>query len=112
MCWGGAQTRLAAKESRPSNPDKGEIILAGLVLVPNRGSGAVSVWDSRAPQAPKWIKVGSRPVDIALSVDGSRAYVANGGDGTISTIDLSRDEVSATTYPNPRANPLGLAVRP
>ena len=38
MCWGGAQTRLAAKESRPSNPDKGEIILAGLVLVPGDGT--------------------------------------------------------------------------
>lgn len=82
------------------------------LLVTNRGSGTVSVWDPRAPRAAKAIKVGSRPVDIALSVDGSCAYVANGGDGTVSTIDLSRDEVSATTHPNPRANPLGLAVRP
>lgn len=82
------------------------------VMVTNRGSGTVTMWDHRSRAAYVLIRVGDRPVDIATSLDGRRAYVSNGGDGTISTIDVDTGLVTGTTSPNPRANPLGLAVRP
>ncbi len=82
------------------------------LLVTNRGSGTVTFWDRNSRASHVLIKVGQGPVDIALSPDGTKAYVSNGGDGTISTLDLTTGLVTATTSPNPRANPLGLAVRP
>ncbi len=82
------------------------------VMVTNRGSGTVTMWDHRSRAAYVLIRVGDKPVDIVLSPNGKRAYVSNGGDGTISTIDVDGGIVIGTTSPNPRANPLGLAVRP
>jgi YVTN family beta-propeller protein len=37
------------------------------------------------------IRVGVAPVSIAITRDGTRAYVSNAGDGTVSVIDLATD---------------------
>ncbi len=52
--------------------------------------GTVAVIQANTRTACTPIPVGARPSGIAISPDGSRAYVANGGDGTISVIDLNR----------------------
>ncbi|MCG8603381.1 YncE family protein [bacterium] len=52
-------------------------------------NGIVAV--NRPPLAPcRPIEVGEEPWGIAISPDGSKAYVANSMDGTLSIIDLSR----------------------
>jgi YVTN family beta-propeller protein len=49
------------------------------------------------------IEVGKYAVNVAMSPDGSLAYVVNAGDGTVSVIDTATDEVLTTfTYdPDP-----------
>jgi YVTN family beta-propeller protein len=42
------------------------------------------------------IEVGSEPISIAMSTDGSKAYVANALSGTVSVIDTKTNTVSAT----------------
>ncbi len=81
------------------------------LLVTNRGSDTVMVWDLPA-SLPTVIRVGDGPVDIVLTRDGKGAYVSNGGDGTISLIDVIDRRTVYHSSPNPRANPLGLAIRP
>ena len=46
---------------------------------------------------------GSRPVDVALSRDGKRAWVSHGGSGDIRVLDASTLDVLATIAVGPRA---------
>ena len=56
------------------------------------------------------VSVGSYPLGVAVSPNGSRAYVANDGSGTVSVIDTATDAVTATVAVG--ANPDGVAVSP
>lgn len=60
------------------------------------GSGAVSVVDVGSGTVLRTIPVGARPLDVAVSPDGSRAYVTNSLSHTISVIDTATDTVIAT----------------
>jgi len=56
--------------------------------------------------------VGKGPTDVKVSPDGTRAYVSNRDDGTISVIDLTTMNPIYVTDAMPRCSPIGLAVRP
>lgn len=56
------------------------------------------------------ITVGSGPWGMAVSHDGTRAYVANNNAGTLSVIDLTNNTVVATV--NVGSGPFGVAVTP
>ena len=59
------------------------------------------------------IPVGIWPIDVAVSPDGTRAYVANQTSGTVSVIDTATKAVTATIGfgVNP-AYPTGVVVHP
>jgi YVTN family beta-propeller protein len=62
----------------------------------NTGSNNVSVIDLLTPSPPKTIAVGTRPVHVAVSPDGTRAFVANNGSNSLSVIDTVTRTVSDT----------------
>lgn len=82
------------------------------LLVTNRGSDNVMVWNLPSTSPPTVVRVGDGPLDIVLTRDGKGAYVSNGGDGTVTLIDLIDQRAVHHSTPNPRANPIGLAIRP
>lgn len=56
------------------------------------------------------IPVGANPIGLALSPDGTTAYTANWGDGTVSVINLATNTVTATIAVG--VNPYELVVSP
>lgn len=58
------------------------------------------------------IPVGAHPSGIALSPAGTRAYVANQGDDTVSVIDTTTKAVISTIVHASFASPYGVAVSP
>jgi len=56
------------------------------------------------------IPVGSVPIGVAVAPDGSKVYVANSYADTVSVIDTSKKQVTATVLVGP--NPYGVAVAP
>jgi len=79
------------------------------VYVTNISQGTVSVIDTLTNTVVDTITVGERPLGIAITPDGTRAYVANNS-GTISVIDTSANAVIAT-IPDTDL-PLGVAITP
>jgi YVTN family beta-propeller protein len=66
------------------------------LYVVNAGSERVSVIDTATNQVAP-IKVGSRPVGIAITPDGKTAYVANAGSESVSVIDTATNQASPST---------------
>jgi YVTN family beta-propeller protein len=80
-------------------------------------TGSVSVIDTATNTVVgQPIAVGASPQDIAISPDGKRVYVANGGANTVSVIDTDSARMIATVTamaPNDqRPGPYALAVSP
>ncbi len=50
-------------------------------------AGKVLVYDAQTYALKNTIQVGMEPAEVTFSADGSKAYVANGGDNTVSVID-------------------------
>jgi sugar lactone lactonase YvrE len=105
----GAVIRTLQAEVSPS---KAILTDDGRLFVTNRGSGTVSMLALADGRLLGRLKVGRGPMDIVLGKDGSQAYVSNYQDGTISVLDVARGAVLTTTPAMPRANPVGLAIRP
>ena len=78
--------------------------------VANEGSGTVSVIDTANDTVGATVTVGSYPIGVAVSPDGSRVYVANQNSKTVSVIDTANDTVGATVTVG--SNPAGVAVSP
>ena len=71
---------------------------------------ALSARADDGPSVAATITVGVAPWGVAFSPDGSRAYVANSGSGSISVIDvMSRTEIARLSG---GTNPAGVAVTP
>jgi YVTN family beta-propeller protein len=71
--------------------------------VTNRGSNSVSVIDTASNTVVATIPVGAFPEGVAITPDGTRAYVTNESN-TVSVIDTATNTVVATI---PVATPLG-----
>ncbi|WP_180235484.1 YncE family protein, partial [Bacillus cereus] len=56
------------------------------------------------------VPVGSNPFGVAITPDGSFAYVINGGSGNVSVIDISTNTVVATVPVG--SNPRLVAITP
>lgn len=58
--------------------------------------GKVLVYDAQTYALKNTISVGKDPAEVTFSADGSKAYVANGGDNNISVIDPASKKVLTT----------------
>ncbi|MEI9933367.1 MAG: hypothetical protein WDM71_00575 [Ferruginibacter sp.] len=67
--------------------------LVPFLYIPNYGSNTVSVVNTATNKITDTIKVGSRPWGIAISPDGSKAYVVNSNDSDISVINTLTNKV-------------------
>jgi len=69
----------------------------GTLITVNHMNALANVFDARNLHAPqKTLTVGQQAFGIAYSADGKTALVSNHGDGTISVIDLTKNQVSKT----------------
>ncbi len=59
----------------------------------------VAIIDGNLAAVKSYLDVGPSPVTIAVTPDGSKAYVANTGDGTISVISIKDNAVTGTPIP-------------
>ncbi|MFF6842335.1 IPT/TIG domain-containing protein [Streptomyces tanashiensis] len=69
---------------------------AQLVYISNAGAGTVSAYDPATGSTVATVEVGSAPTGVALTPDGSQAWVANGASDTVSVIDTATNSVAAT----------------
>ncbi|MEO8134141.1 MAG: cytochrome D1 domain-containing protein, partial [Betaproteobacteria bacterium] len=78
----------------------------------NPESNSVSVFDVTADTPVKLaeVPVGVDPSSVAIHPDGTRAFVANSFDGTVSTVDLTYNGVSSTVSVG--VEPMALALSP
>jgi YVTN family beta-propeller protein len=67
-----------------------------LAVVANSGSNSVSVLDTVNDDVLFNVTVGNQPVALAMSSDGSTAYVANFQDSTVTQVNLNSGSVTAT----------------
>jgi YVTN family beta-propeller protein len=58
----------------------------------------------------KTTQVGDLPVGVAMTPDGTRAYVTNSGSQNVSVIDTANRTVTATVKVG--RNPINVAIRP
>ena len=82
-----------------------------LAYVAVRDSNAVVVIDTSTNTIVNSITVGGSPFDVALTPDGSRAYVSNFFNDSASVIDLATNTVVATVI-GLGGRPSGVAVAP
>ena len=73
-------------------------------------NGTVSVIDTTTNTVTATIRVGRSPTEVAVSPDGTRAYVTNTGSSTVSVIDTTTNTVIATIRVGER--PTQVAVSP
>jgi len=70
----------------------------------------VTLVDTGTAAAVKTIKVGRRPRSISFLPDGSRAFVTNENDGSLTVIDVARQEVLRTIPLGAELKPMGQAM--
>src|ERR1700685_1742798 len=79
--------------------------------VPNYLDETVSVIDTSTNTVSATITVGTSPNGVAITPDGSMAYIANGGSsGVVSVIDTSTKNATATISVG--EFPTGIAITP
>lgn len=84
--------------------------LARYAYVTNSGDGTVSVVETINNAPVGAIPIGGKPVDVAISPDGTRAYVANKGSDSVAVIDTKANAVVGTVPVG--KEPAGIAVSP
>jgi len=95
-------------------------VSSGILSVPTPRETAMSPRSfdasasSPAPVSTGLVKVGSLPEGVAISPDGYRVFVANGGDGTVSMVNINSKKVLSTTgvYTPGGAVVRGVAISP
>jgi YVTN family beta-propeller protein len=77
-----------------------------LAYVANQGSGTVSVIDTaiNPPQVVATVPVGTNPAGVAVTPDGTHAYVTNFFSNNVSVIDSANNTVAATVDVGDRPN--------
>ena len=86
------------------------LCLAGTAYITNQGDNTVSVIDTNSKQVINTIKVGLRPVGVAVSDLNHRAYISNVDGQSISVIDTDKNKL-IKTYPI-KGSPVGLLLSP
>lgn len=87
-------------------------VRAVVAYVTNEESGTVSVLDRAKNQVVSTIQVGRAPRGIVVEPEGWRAYVLNGGDNTITIIDLNTNATLHTFNLESAARAQELALAP
>lgn len=87
-------------------------IRAVVAYVTNEESGTVSVVDRTKNQVVSVIQVGRAPRGIVVEPEGRRAFVLNGGDDTITVIDVNSQAVLHTFNIEAQARARELAISP
>ena len=80
------------------------------LFVVSSATDSVAVIDPSTNQVIKEIPVGRSPIRLAMTPDGRKAYVSNGGDFTLSVIDTTNQVVTSTITVG--RSPQELAVTP
>ena len=73
---------------------------------------AMATGTARSPQVIATVTVGAQPWGVAISPDGSRAYVGNSGSTFVSAIDMNTFEVIESISTGSSTNPAGVAITP
>src|SRR5437870_5527292 len=60
-----------------------------VVLVQNKAGNSISFVNTASMKSEQTVAVGRTPHEMAVSPDGSKAYVANTGENTVSVVDLT-----------------------
>ena len=93
----------ASNHNAAFSPDGREIWTSQM-----RHDGTVLVYDAQTYALKNTIIVGGEPAEVSFSADGSKAYVANGADNTVSIIDPATKQVLKTVAVG--AEPVGAWV--
>ena len=83
--------------------------------ITNFNSNTVSVINTANNNFTATVPVGTNPLGVAVSPDGTRVYVTNanyGDSGTVSVIDTATNKVTATVNIGYKYSPSGVAVTP
>ncbi len=81
------------------------------VYVTNSGDGTVVVFDSVTHAVTAAIPLGGEPVDVAITPNGARAYVANKGKDSVAVIDTATNSPLVESIPVGK-EPVGIAAAP
>ena len=73
-------------------------------------SNTVSVIDTATNNVTATVTVGSSPIGVAVTPDGTKVYVTNYDSNTVSVIDTATNNVTATVPVG--TSPRGVAVSP
>jgi predicted alpha-1,2-mannosidase len=103
-------TRVVGPEIAAGQEPRDAILYDGRLFVTDRGNERVSVVDTSAQRVAATIEVGHGACGIALAPGGATAWIANGDDGTVQSIDLGR--LSAGVPIEVGANPRAIAIAP
>ena len=104
VIFAAAACCLAQTSAQPlAAPSSGLINPRAIVFNPSTGKvyavdtahNTVEIY-SRTGKTERSVSVGSEPVSVTVNTATGMAYVANGGDGSVSVIDGSSDAVKAT----------------
>ena len=93
----------AIGQTQPKPPSGGLINPRAIAYCPatrkvyavDTSHGAVTIYDD-AHGTRHTVKVGAEPISVAVNTANGMAYVANGGDGTVSVVNGATDAVVAT----------------
>lgn len=94
----GSQTSLVSYTNQPCHQSERDVTQMTRAIVANSGSNTVSILDIVNNTVLSTITVGSQPVALAVTADGSIGYVANYGDSTITSVNLNTN-TPITTIP-------------
>jgi YVTN family beta-propeller protein len=98
VCWLGMALMAVPAQAQP------------FAYVTNSSSSSVSVVNTATNSVTATIGVGSRPIGVTFSPNGSRIYVTNSGSDTVSVIDAATTAVIATVPVG--SFPQGVAITP
>jgi YVTN family beta-propeller protein len=93
---GVVDTLSAVPANQTLTVTEGQSVPTKNLFVASSASDSVAVVDPSTNQVITQIRVGRRPIRIAMTPDEQKAYVSNGGDLTLSVIDTANLVVTST----------------